>query len=146
MSGLAFIDTNVVIYLLSGEEKRADRSEELLQAGGVVSLQVLNETASVARGKHRLSWPEVEELLAMVRASCKVVPLTLETHTSAVAIAQRHQLAFYDALICASAVAAGATVLWTEDMNHGQLIDGVSVANPYIRLKPDQPGSAGDRP
>lgn len=131
MSGTCFLDTNVVLYLLSADAARADRAEALLQAGGVVSVQVLNEAASVARRKLTLSWLDVEELLFLVKTACRVVPITLEAHEQAVVIAQQHQLSFYDALICASAISVGAATLWTEDMNHGQLIGGMRIVNPF---------------
>jgi predicted nucleic acid-binding protein len=127
----SFFDTNVVLYLLSAQARRADRSEALLRAGGIVSVQVLNEVTSVARKKMKLSWIEIEELLALVKSCCDVVPLTLQGHELALKIAQRHQLAVYDAMICASAAAAGASVLWTEDMNDGQLVEGVRISNPF---------------
>ena len=92
MSQPGFFDTNAVLYLLSADTARADRSEELLGTGGIVSVQVLNETVSVARRKMRLSWPEVDELLGLVKASCEVVPLTLQGHELALRIATRHQL------------------------------------------------------
>ena len=47
-------------------------------------------------------------------------------------IAQRHQLSIYDALICAAAAGAAADILWTEEMNHGQMIEGVRISNPFI--------------
>ena len=127
----SFFDTNVVLYLLSAQARRADRSEALLRAGGIVSVQVLNEVTSVARKEMKLSWIEIEELLALVKSCCDVVPLTLQGHELALKIAQRHQLAVYDAMICASAAAAGASVLWTEDMNDGQLVEGVRISNPF---------------
>lgn len=126
-----FFDTNVVLYLLSAQARRADRSEALLRAGGIVSVQVLNEVTSVARKKMKLSWVDIEELLALVKSCCDVVPLTLQGHELALKIAQRHQLAVYDAMICASAAAAGASVLWTEDMADGQLVEGVRISNPF---------------
>jgi predicted nucleic acid-binding protein len=79
----------------------------------------------------KLSWPELETLLSLVKASCDVVPVTLQTHELALKVAQRYQLNIYDALICAAAASAGASVLWTEDMKDGQLIEGVRISNPY---------------
>jgi predicted nucleic acid-binding protein len=79
----------------------------------------------------RLSWSEVDELLGVVKATCEVVPLTLLEHELGIAIAKRHQLALYDAMICASAASAGAGTLWTADMNHGQIIEGVRLSNPF---------------
>jgi predicted nucleic acid-binding protein len=98
----------------------------------VVSVQVLNEVAAVARRKLDLAWPDLLELLAAVRAACRVEPLTVETHDAALAIAQRHQLEFYDALIVASAAAAGCKRLYTEDLQHGQRFGpALRVVNPF---------------
>ena len=72
-----FFDTNVVLYLLSADEHKADAAEALLAQGGWVSVQVLNEAASVCRRKLKLPWLEVHELLAAVKACCEVVPLSL---------------------------------------------------------------------
>jgi predicted nucleic acid-binding protein len=76
MSGRAFFDTNVLLHLLSEDSAKADRAEELLAKGDILSVQVLNEFAHVARRKLRMSWVEVAEVLDTVRAVCTVEPLT----------------------------------------------------------------------
>lgn len=119
----AFFDTNVVLYLLSADSAKANRAEALLAGGGTVSVQVLNEFASVASRKLGLSWAEIREVLATVRAVCDVQPLTVETHDRALALIEGHSLSVYDALIVASALEAGCQTLWTEDMQHGRLIE-----------------------
>ena len=63
-----FFDTNVVLYLLSEDAGKADRAEELLASGGRISVQVLNEFATVASRKLSMGWPEIGEILAQVRA------------------------------------------------------------------------------
>ena len=65
-----FFDTNVLLYLLSADESKADRAEEELGAGGVISVQVLNEFASVASRKQKMSLAEIREVLALIRALC----------------------------------------------------------------------------
>ena len=60
----AFFDTNVLLYLLSGDEARADRAEETIAGGGIVSVQVLNEFASVAARKLGMSWVDIQEILS----------------------------------------------------------------------------------
>ena len=52
----AFFDTNVVLYLFSADAAKADRAEALLAAGGLISVQVLNEFAAVARHKLGMTW------------------------------------------------------------------------------------------
>ena len=77
--GEDFFDTNVVLYLLSADTAKADRAEELLALGGTISVQVLNEFAAVASRKLRMSWIEIREVLAQIRAVCAVEPPSLES-------------------------------------------------------------------
>ena len=126
-----FLDTNVVLYLLSADEAKANTAEALLAQGGLVSVQVLNEAASVCLRKLKLPWPEVRELLDAVKACCEVQPLTLPVHERALYLAERYRLSLYDALICAAAQNAGAEVLYTEDLQDGLVLDGLTVRNPF---------------
>jgi len=128
----AFFDTNVVLCLLSGDAANADRAEELLAMGGIISSQVLNEFASVASRKLGMPWSEIRDVLAQVRVVCPVVDVTAETHDRATQLAERYDLAFYDALIVAAALLAGCKILHSEDMQDGLVIDRLlTVSNPF---------------
>lgn len=128
----AFFDTNVLLYLLSGDAAKADRAEALVTAGGVISVQVLNEFASVASRKLGMSWAEIREVLETLRAVCRVEPMTLETHDRGLALSERYGFAIYDSMILASALLAGCSVVFTEDLQDGQSIDGgLTVTNPF---------------
>lgn len=126
-----FIDSNIVLYLLSADKAKADKAEAFVTAGGVVSVQVLNEVTAVCRRKLRMPWHEIEAVLAAVKSACKVVPLTLASHEAAVSIAKRYALSFYDANILSSAILCGADSLISEDMQDGMLVDGVVIRNPF---------------
>jgi predicted nucleic acid-binding protein len=130
----AFFDTNVVLYLISGDPEKANVAEATLARGGHVSVQVLNEFASVARRKAGMTWNEVGEVLGDVRRVCTVHPLLVETHDRGLELAGRYGLSVYDALIVASAALAGCRVLYSEDLQAGQRFDGmVVVCNPFTR-------------
>lgn len=132
MSGASqFFDTNVVLYLLSDDAGKADRAEALMAEGGVISVQVLNEFASVAKRKFAMTWPEITEFLSTVRQVCEVQPLTLETHDRALAIADRFGFSFYDSLVVAAAQIANCSLLYSEDMQDGQTVGGVMIRNPF---------------
>jgi len=88
----AFIDTNVLLYLLCGDPEKADRAEEILRVGGRISVQVLNELASVARRKSGTKWGEINECLGIVRSLCPTDSLTPETHDRGMAMAERYGL------------------------------------------------------
>jgi len=127
-----FFDTNVLIYLLSGDSRKADRSEALLEAGGVVSVQVLNEFASVALKKLKISMPQVRQMLATFRSVCRVVPITESIHVQGMEICARHQLSLYDAMIVAAALEAGSSTLYSEDLQHGRLFRrSLRILNPF---------------
>ena len=127
-----FFDTNILLYLFSADEAKADRAEEALGAGGIVSVQVLNEFAAVASRKLAMSIAEVREALAAIRAVCKVVPISEQSHDLGLQLAERYGLSVYDAMIVASALLAGCKTLLSEDMQDGQVIDGrLEIRNPF---------------
>lgn len=127
-----FADTNVVLYLLDDGPK-ADRAERVLAQGPRISVQVLNETLVNCRRKAGLSWEETRDFLGGVQAVCPVEDLTVQTHEVGRALAERYGLSIYDAMIVASALIAGCTTLWSEDMQDGVVIEGqLRVSNPFV--------------
>ena len=130
--GDAFFDTNVIVYLLSADTAKADRAEDLVAQGGVISVQVLNEFVAVASRKLRMPWSDIHEALNPLRAVCEVVPISIETHDRALHVAERHGLSIYDALIVSAALLAGCRTLYSEDMQDGQVIDEqLTIRNPF---------------
>jgi predicted nucleic acid-binding protein len=128
----SFFDTNVLVYLASGDVAKADRAEATLAKGGSISVQVLNELANVARRKMQMSWDETHAFLDMLRGLLTVHPLTVETHETGLRMAERYGLSIYDSTIVASALDAGCDTLWSEDMQHGMKLDeGLRIANPF---------------
>jgi predicted nucleic acid-binding protein len=128
-----FFDTSVVFYLLSADKRKAERVEALLAEGGAINVQVLNEFAAVARRKSTLAWPEVREALSVIRAACVTHPLTEEIHDRGMDIAERYGFSVYDSTIVAAAQVAGCNTLFSEDLQHAQVIDRtLTVRNPFI--------------
>jgi predicted nucleic acid-binding protein len=128
----SFIDTNVLVYIASGEPAKADRAEQILGGGGTISVQVLNELANVLRRKMRMSWTEVRDFLSIIRELLPVSPITVDIHDTGLVLAERYDLSTYDAMIVAAALHADCDTLWSEDMQHGMMIDDrLRVANPF---------------
>jgi predicted nucleic acid-binding protein len=132
MSG-KFIDSNVLLYLTSSDSEKAARAEEIVLAGGIISVQVLSEVTNVCRRKMKLSWEETSEFLRQLQQLLPTIqPLQLSTHELRVAICERYQLSVYDGLIAAAALEAGCNILWSEDMHDGLLIDEkLRIVNPF---------------
>jgi predicted nucleic acid-binding protein len=128
----SFFDTNILIYLASDDAAKADRAEAIVREGGAISVQVLNEVANVARRTMQLSWEETSGRLSSLRELLTVHPVTVDTHELGLALAERHQLALYDALIAASALLAECDRLWSENMQDGMAIDRrLRIVNPF---------------
>jgi predicted nucleic acid-binding protein len=128
----AFLDTNVLIYAFGEGDWRKPRAEELVVAGSVISVQVLNEFVAAARRKYRMPWRDVVGALEAINA---VFPepraLTFAVHSAAVDISATLGYHIYDSLIIASALDAGCDVLYSEDLHDGHVIGGLTIRNPF---------------
>ncbi|MGB6310137.1 MAG: PIN domain-containing protein [Steroidobacteraceae bacterium] len=131
--GEDFFDTSVLLYLLSKDFDKADCVEQLLAERGTISVQVLNEFAAVALRKLRMPLGDVREILDTVRAVCSVEAVTAATHDRGLAIHERYRFSLYDSILVSSALIVGAKVLYSEDLQHGQVIEGqLQVVNPFL--------------
>lgn len=130
----AFFDTNVLVYAVAENDPRSKQAEELLAAGGVISVQILNEFVSVARRKILMSWSHILEALDAFRVLCpSPLPITIEVHEAALRIAEKHGYGIYDALIVSAALESGCATLYSEDFQDGQTIDGrLIIRNPFV--------------
>jgi predicted nucleic acid-binding protein len=134
MNADAFFDTTILVYAITEDDPRVPAAEELLSRGGQISVQVLNEFVAVARRKMGMPWKELLEVLSEIRILCGVpVAVTLELHNSAIDLARRYGFHIYDALIVAAALRAGCTTLYSEDMQDGQVIQSLTIRNPFVR-------------
>jgi predicted nucleic acid-binding protein len=132
MTSESFFDTNVILYLLTGDAQKADRSAELVRAGGLVSVQVLNECVRVLRRKFGASWKEIGAASQAIREACEVVAVTEDVHVKGLWLAGRYKLDIYDAMIVATALLSGCKLLYSEDMHAGLVIEGLTITNPYL--------------
>ena len=128
-----FLDTNVLVYAVGKNDPRASKAEALLASGGMISIQSLNEFVSVARRKLGMSWKEVREFLDLISILCpNPVPISLDTHRGALAIAEKYGYSIYDALIASVALEAGCNTLYSEDLQDGQIINRqLTIRNPF---------------
>lgn len=127
-----FVDTNIVIYALGPNSVKAAQVAPLFAQRPVISTQVLSEMANVALKKLAMPLFEAGKLLAMLEATCRVEIVTPATLRRALDIAERYGFSWFDCLIVASALEAGCDTLYTEDLQHGQVIEGsLIVTNPF---------------
>ena len=130
----SFFDTSVLLYLLSDDLDKANRVEDLLAEHGTISVQVLNEFAAVAVRKLKIPPQTIREILATVRSVCAVESVTVATHDRGLDIHERYGFSIYDSMMVAAALLAETRVLYSEDLQHRQSIDGrLRVLNPFVR-------------
>jgi predicted nucleic acid-binding protein len=130
----AFFDSNVPLYLISGHVEKRERAKAVMMKGGVVSTQVLNEFAAVASRKYRVAWPTIRDVLSVIKVICRVEPISVAIQERGIALAERYRFDVYDSLIIAAAMHGGGEVLYSEDMQHGQTIEKLTVINPFAGL------------
>lgn len=131
-----FLDTNVLVYAddLDAGAKRETARQILMDAlgsgEGVLSTQVLQEFFVISTGKlgveSALARRKVELLAEM-----DIVRIDLALLLAAIDLSRLHSFSFWDALIVRAAAAAGCGLLLTEDLQHGQVVDGVRIENPF---------------
>jgi predicted nucleic acid-binding protein len=133
MSAKTFLDTNILIYAFATGDPRKPTAERLLSKGGTISVQVLNEFANVSHRKLGLGWDEIAKRIDTVKALVDPpAALTQAIHDAARDIARTRKIAFYDALVIASALAANCRVLLTEDFQTGAKFGTLEVRNPLV--------------
>jgi len=132
MTSPDFLDTNVLVYAFTSESDKRRTAEALLGARPQISVQGLNELVNVLSRKRALAWPTVEAVAATVAQLCEVRPQSLATHTLARQLAARYRCSWWDSLQLASALEAGATTFWSEDLQHDLLVEQrLRVCNPF---------------
>ena len=128
-----FLDTNIVLYALDADKTKRLVAWTLLFAKPVISLQVLNECSNVLIRKRQQSAKETAITLEYLLAFIRLEPSDVATVRAAWRLQARYQFSYYDSLILAAALAAGCATLYSEDMQHGQIIEGrLTITNPFL--------------
>jgi predicted nucleic acid-binding protein len=131
MSAADFFDSNVLLYIVSNDPPKRERAGELLADGGTVSVQVLDEFAAVATRKLGRPMDETRAKLSDIRTVCTVRVADVHTHERGLDIAERYRFSIYDSMLLASALEAGCRTFYSEDLHHGQRIEGMTIRNPF---------------
>jgi len=128
-----FLDTNILVYAHQEGDYRTAIARKVLFEGGVVGVQVLNEFASVARAKLGFTWSQVQEAVNNILILCPGPrPLSIDIHMQALRLSDRYGFSIWDGLIVAAALEARCSTLLSDDMQHGQVIEGMWIENPFL--------------
>ncbi len=130
-----FLDTNLVVYAYSHDEPEKQRMARhlLQQQKPVVSTQVLGEFSNVLRKKFRCQYPEIARAVTQITKVCQIITITSNHILSALSLADKYGYHFYDCLILATALTSNCSRIYSEDLQHGQLIEStLLIQNPFI--------------
>lgn len=132
----AFFDTNILVYAFA-KDVRSVWARDLLETGGIVSIQSLNEFTLVCRRELKISWVEIGDAIDKILALCEPpVVLDLALHRTGRSLAERYSLSVYDGMIVAAALAGKCDILWSEDMHDGLVVDGrLRIINPFAPVQ-----------
>lgn len=128
----AFLDTNILVYAQQ-DGRKAEIAQDLIDGGGAISAQLLNELTNVLSKRLGKNWNDIGLVLNDIEKALEPAsPLTAETTRAALVLCRDHSLAFYDALIVASAIEAGCDTLFSEDLQNGRRFGGLVIVNPFL--------------
>ncbi|MCE2487486.1 MAG: PIN domain-containing protein [Desulfurellaceae bacterium] len=136
MSGREFIDTNVLVYADDARDRRKQaRARELIrrlmrERRGVLSLQILQEFFAATTRKLGMSSKEAKQRVSLY-SRFDVVTLTPTDLLAAIDLHRMHHLSIWDSLVIRAALNGACTVLHTEDMQAGYMIEDVLLTDPF---------------
>lgn len=136
MSAKLFFDTNVLIYCYtSTEPEKMAVAQELVQSTEAwISTQTLQELSNTLYKKFNKSWPEIALVCSELQSNFEVFVNLPQTLTDALRIAEKYRYSLYDSLVISSCLSIGCEILYSEDLQHGQVIDGtLTIQNPFLK-------------
>lgn len=130
-----FVDSNVVLYALGNDLPKKFIAATLLAAHPTISTQVLAETTHVARRKLGFTVEQVQNALASFRSDVEICVITEAVFDDSLNIGLQYGYSTYDSLILAAALGSTCETLYSEDMQHGQIIRSkLTIINPFKTL------------
>jgi len=133
-----FLDTNIIIYAYSEDEiEKADIANRIINEHQCfISTQVVNEVSNVFFKKFDLSSREVLSVIEELERFLIIVQFDLDTIKYAYKIKDKYKFSYFDSLIIATALENNCQILYSEDMQHNQLIeDKLKIINPFEEIK-----------
>ncbi len=142
MRDKAFLDSNIILYSYSKTELDKNKIANALIFSLdeiLISTQVINEVTNILYKKFKLDSISIEDVILEIDNNFKIVNFSLTTQIKAIKIKEKYKLQYYDSLILATALENGCTILYSEDMQHEQMIENqIKIINPFESCQDDQ--------
>ncbi len=133
MKGGNFLDTNIIVYSLGNNQKKKEITNSLIDSNPIISTQVINELVNVCLKKLKLTKEESFKVGRFLLTKCSIKTLNISTIDSAMNISIKYNFSYWDSLIISSALENGCSIVYSEDLQHNQVIENkLKILNPYI--------------
>ena len=136
--GKSFLDSNILVYFVDEHDSKKQKiAEKLIKNSvemktGVLSTQSLQEFYSVVTRKSLCSKEQAKTIVEKFKNTLPITQISVSHILKAIDISIQTQFSFWDSLIVSAAHSSGCVIVYSEDMNHNQLVNGVKIINPFI--------------
>ena len=136
-----FFDTNIIVYMFDKSEKEKHEvakdllSKQAKKSSFYISAQVINEFVNITtrKIKNPVSFEKQKDILSFLNSIFIISPLTMHTSQTAINIKLKYKYSYWDSLILTSALENQCSIIYSEDMQDNQLIDGnLQIVNPFL--------------
>jgi predicted nucleic acid-binding protein len=136
MSGRAFIDTNVLVYLYSNSEKEKQTiAKNIILESDIellISTQVLGEFTNILYRKYNYSIDAIKEAITDFKENFSIITITIEIVEESLDLMARYKYSYWDSLIIAAAIKSNCSILYSEDCQHNQVLEKkLKIINPF---------------
>lgn len=133
MNDKPFLDSNILIYAFGNDKRKKDIAKSLLRIHPIISTQVINEVINVCLRKLGLSYDDIDGLFNLLKQTCEIKIINISTVTSALNLARKYSYSYFDSLILASALESNCVKIYSEDLQHNQLIENsLTIIDPFL--------------
>ena len=136
MSGRAFIDTNVLVYLYSNSEKEKQTiAKNIILESDIellISTQVLGEFTNILYRKYNYSIDAIKEAITDFKENFSIITITIEIVEESLDLMARYKYSYWDSLIIAAAIKSNCSILYSKDCQHNQVLEKkLKIINPF---------------
>jgi predicted nucleic acid-binding protein len=133
MSDKCFVDSNIWLYaFMDSSSAKRNQALQLIEGAGItLSTQVINEVCSNLLRKASYTEPEIQQTIGNFQASYPILNVTTNIIRHASVLRGSYSFSYWDSVVIATAIEADCSIIYSEDMQNGQLIGNLRIINPF---------------
>jgi len=128
-----FLDSNIILYAFGKDDSKKAIAKELIRQKLTISVQVINEVSNTLFKKFHFSVSETKNIFDFIKNKTEIKPMNIKTIEYCFYIKEKYKFSYWDSMIIASALENKCLILFTEDMQNGQIIEEhLVIVNPFL--------------